>query len=132
MDFRAGWRYRIAGSDRWSARLGAGGMYQNTNVVIQAADESLRSEVDNNAFLPFAHAALEIHVVKQVMVAVEVEGMSISGDRLLDSGATVNWAWRKGWSAGIGYAFYDRDIETSELKNVVRYNALGFRVGHVF
>lgn len=103
-----------------------------TSVKLQTADDSLEAEVKDFAFLPLARFYIGYHFSEHFELYIDVEGMVISSDKLVDSGIGFNWSIDYHRAAWVGYRFYDKDISTDKLTNRVSYNALVFGVGHTF
>jgi hypothetical protein len=121
-NLQAAWRYNLTPSSPWDVKLGAGLLYQNTEVDLVTEDASVVATVQDWLFLPYASASVGYQITPKWLVAVSADGIYLSDDSMLDAVGYVNYKISDKWDFSLGYRYYGRDIQTSELTNRVIYS----------
>lgn len=129
-DVRARYTYSFTPDGPWTADIGAGLMYQEVTLKLTTPDNSLSARADHHALIPYAHGTAGYRFNQRLEGLVDVEGAAISGDWMLDGVAFLNYWMGYQWNASIGYRYYGRDIEKSELKNEVVYDLLYLAISY--
>ena len=67
--------------------------------------------------LPVVHGAVDYKLTPKWTLSLLADGMSLSSDSYFDAVAAINYRLSHHWDASLGYEYYNRDIDTDELKN---------------
>lgn len=131
-DFRTTYVHNFLSDRDWHFGLGAALTAQFTEIDLQTEDNSVNASVDDQVVLPLLHASLGYRISRNLKLITEVNGVSLSDDKLLDANLLIRYELNHYWDAGFGVSMYERNINTSELKNDIRYNSAYFLVGYTF
>lgn len=123
-DIRAVWLYDVLPGSSWKLGLGAGAMFQDTYVRLLTADQAVDAAVEDVAMVPIAHVHAGYELMPNLELLVFVEGIGFSGEYVFDASAILNYRLSREWDVSAGYSYYGREIETNELTNKTRYDAL--------
>ena len=72
--------------------------------------------------LPLAYAKLGYYLSKRFHIDLDSSGMYLSDYQHYDGALMLTYDIDDHWDAGVGYRYFDRRIETSDLKNDVTYD----------
>lgn len=118
----AGWRYNLIPSEPWDFKVGAGLSYQHTEVDLVTEDSSVVAAEQDWVLLPYVHASVGYQINPKWSAVLAGEGIYLADDQMLDAWIYANYQISTRWDAMLGYTYYLRDIETSELTNKVIYH----------
>lgn len=121
-DLRGRWRYVFGTGQDWMLGLGAGVMFQHTFVRLYTDDETLESSLNDIVALPIGHLAAGYSFTPRWGISLVTEGTYLSTDWMVDSALVGEYRHSAHWTWKLGYQFYDREIETDELRNRVAFN----------
>lgn len=124
---RAGWAWRIVDNENWWARVGAGAQFEDTTVSLTTQTQS--TEVSDTVLYPYVHAAGAWRVFRKFGITAEATFATL-GDYTFDVSAYFWWYPHPRWGLGIGYMYITRDIETTELVNVLELNRILFIISY--
>ena len=105
---------------------------QFTEIDLQTADNSVNASLDDTVVLPLLHASLGYRFQQDLLLFTEVNGVSLSEDKLLDASLVLRYELDHYWDVGIGIGMYERNIDTADFKNDLRYNTAFISVGYTF
>ena len=131
-DFRTTYVYDLLPDSDWHLGVGGSLSAQFTEIDLQTADNSVSASIDDTVLLPLLHASLGYRFTQDLLLFTEVNGISISEDKSLDANLVLRYQLDHFWDVGIGIGMYERDIDTSDLKNDLRYNSAFVTVGYTF
>jgi outer membrane scaffolding protein for murein synthesis (MipA/OmpV family) len=77
-----------------------------------------------------ADGSVSYNFTPQWSAGVTTEGIYLDQDYLLDALISVNYRINDHWDITAGYNYYNRQVDTSELKNTVIYNVPYFAVAY--
>ena len=118
-NLQAAWRYNLTPSSPWDVKAGVGLLYQNTEVDLSTS--TLFATVQDWVLLPYLSASVGYQITPKWLIALSADGIYLSDDSMLDAVGYVNYKISDRWDFSLGYRYYERDIETSELTNRVIY-----------
>lgn len=132
-EFRAIYQYDFSTSTRWELKAGGSLVWSRTVLELQTTEGPLVSaEVDDNTWLPLLSAGMTFKFTRKWSLYADINWISLSNDEQLDGGIGITYQFNRHWDASIGYAFYNRDIETDELTNHAIFDILAFNVGYTY
>lgn len=129
-EIRARYRYNIIPESNWQIKLGAGLMVQYTEIELATANFSQLAGVDDWVALPILNGSIGYKITPWLTFSVDAEGIYLSDDAMIDAIAAFNFKIGHSWDITLGYEYYARDIETSDLTNHVIYNVPYLAVAH--
>jgi len=82
--------------------------------------------------LPLATLGINYNFNSQWQFSAQARGIDFSDDNYLEADAGVKYRINKDWDAGLYFGIYDRDINTSALRNDIRYELTYLTIGYSF
>lgn len=131
-DIRSTYIYNFTPDSDWHLGLGASLSMQFTEIDLHTDNDSIVEEVDDQVLLPLLHASMGYRFTRDLTVSVEVNGISLSNDSQLDGNILARYRLNHYWDVGLGVGMYERNIDTSSLKNDLRYNTSFITLGYTF
>ena len=131
-DFRTTYIYDVLPDANWHLGVGGSLSAQFTEIDLQTADNSVNASLDDTVVLPLLHASLGYRFQQDLLLFTEVNGVSLSEDKLLDASLVLRYELDHYWDVGIGIGMYERNIDTADFKNDLRYNTAFISVGYTF
>ncbi len=122
-ELRAGWHYNLTPASSWDVKVGAALAYQYLETSLEMASGSVSGKVKENLFLPLLNATLRYHITPKFSAGIRAEGMYLSNNSSLEAGAFLNYRVTERWDFTAGYTYWQRNIDTSDIKNDVVYYA---------
>ncbi len=111
------YRYNFTPEDKWQFKAGGGFFVQNTNIALATEGFAIESEVEDWVVLPVVHGSVGYKLTPKWTFSVGADGMYLSEDTYFDVVASINYRISHHWDATLGYEYYARDIEKSDLTN---------------
>ena len=121
-ELRVGWQHNLTPDSPWDLKLGGGLSYQYLKTSLETADDSVSAEVIENLFLPLVSAKVSYHFTPRFSASIQAEGMYLSYESSLEAGASLNYRLTEHWDITAGYTYWQRNIDTSDIKNDAVYN----------
>jgi len=121
-DLTARYDYALANSERWGAKVGAGAGVMYSYAMLATQDQTQSALVDDQTFYPFLGADVEYRFSHHWALVVDIAGMTIGNDWILDTGGTVIWRPSRAWDVAFGYTYLSRKIDTDTFYNDVQYS----------
>jgi hypothetical protein len=112
--------------------IGAGLYTQFIRVTMTSQTDSTSAKVTDEAFLPLIYVGALYELSKKFDLALNSCLSSIGNDRLFDISFMVRWQAHPRWDLNAGFWHYERDIETTDLKNNTVYNGPYLAVAYVW
>ncbi len=120
-DFRAQYEHAVLDNRHWAVRVGAGVGSTYSYTALQAADESKSALVDDTVYYPYGHLSLDYKFNERFSLTVLGEGIAISDEWYIDTGAYVNYRAARAWDFRLGYTYMARQISTDTYYSKMRY-----------
>jgi len=116
-EIKVRYRYNLTPEKNWQFKLGAGLFAQYTNIALATDDFAIESEVDDWVVLPVLHGSIGYNFTKKLSLNLDLDGIYWSEDAYFDGIVALNYRINPNWDVTLGYEYYARDIETSDLTN---------------
>ncbi len=120
-DLRAQYEYGILDNKHWAVRIGAGVGSTYSYTALQTADASSSALVDDTVYYPYGHLSLDYKFNERFSLTVLGEGIAMSDEWYIDTGAYVNYRAARAWDFLMGYTYMARQISTDTYYNKMRY-----------
>ncbi|WP_455199728.1 phosphatase PAP2 family protein [Kaarinaea lacus] len=132
-EFRLAYDYKFYKTYDWILKAGAAVIWSYTELELGTTEgPAVYAEVEDSILLPLLYAGVNYNLNRKWSLYADLYGISISTDKQMDGGLGVTYQFNRHWDASIGYAYYERDIETSTLTNHAQYDILAFNVGYTY
>ena len=133
-DIRLQYQYNLLPESKWDFKIGAALSAQRTVVELATTEDppANSAKVDDWTLLPLLHVEAAYNIDTNMALIAEGNWISTSNDEHLDASLMFNYMFDRHWDAGIGYAEYQRETDTSELFNRAEYNIVVLNVGYTF
>ena len=120
-DFRGEWAYHFSREEKLNYHAGIGLQVQDLDVELETADGSVSAKVDDTVALPYLLGGIEYEFTPRWKTYAWANGIATGEDWLLETSAGIAFQPTRHWEWAGGYYFYGREIDTSELKNLTKY-----------
>ena len=104
-------------------KVGAALAYQYLETALETASQSVSGKVEEHLFLPLLNATVSYHITPKFSAGIRAEGMYLSSNSSLEAGAFLNYRLTERWDFTVGYNYWHRNIDTSDINNDVVYHA---------
>ncbi len=135
-DFSTLWRYDLTPGKKsyWGldVQVGAALNIQRTVIQLENTEGVEQARADDNVVLPVLHALGRYPLSQNWDIVGELNAMYLSNDQYTNSSLSLRYTIDRHWDASFGYLYYNRDIETSTLKNRVTYDVAMISLGYSF
>jgi hypothetical protein len=121
-DLSARYDYGLTNSERWGVNVGGGAGVMYSYATLATQDGTQSALVDDESFYPFLAGDVEYRFSPHWALGVNIAGMTIADDWILDAGGEVTWRPARAWDVALGYKYFSRKIETDTFYNKVNYN----------
>lgn len=123
-DLRARWGYNFPHQGDWSFHAGVGLLGAFLQVDLETdSGPAVSAEVEDNVVLPYLAGRAGYQLGRKWTATLDVNGTLLPEDWLLESALYFLYKISDQWEAGIGWYYYGREIETSEITNKIDYTA---------
>jgi len=135
-EIRAQYSYGLLLDERFSLFAGGGLAWEEVTVEIQQGDELdkpiLYEEVKDSVFLPYLYLRGGYNFTDKIEGFLEMDGIALDEDKILNLYAGFNYHFNYHWSAGGGYIFAYRQIDTDSLYNEYQFQGVQAHVAYTF
>jgi hypothetical protein len=136
-DWRARYRYDVLPSGMVDLKLGAGvsaleTVAELTPLLEPAHTGAQVTNIEDFVILPIIHLHLGVKLGRRIKVFAEGDVVELDRDRYIDAAAILRYQAGSQWDLGIGYRYFERDIDTDELRNSHQRDQGVIAVGYRF
>ena len=131
-DLGASYSYDLIAKDKWDLSIGAALVLNRTVIELTTSDQSVSAKVNDLVVLPLAQLGINYNFNSQWQISAQARGVDFSDDNYLEADAGVKYRINKRWDAGLYLGIYDREINTSELRNEIGYDLAYVTIGYSF
>ena len=121
-DMRLQYAYDLHPEKPWIIDVGGALAVQYTSFEMAASAGTPADAVTHWNALPLLYAKVGYYLSKRFHIDLDSSGMYLSDTRHYDGGLMLSYDIDDHWDAGVGYRYFDRRLDTSELKNDVQYD----------
>jgi len=123
------WRYDVFGEEsRWILKPGLLLSVFDTSVTF-LADSGETAKVEETVFTAQAHLTAGIRVTKDWHLLFEVNYADVGDAAALNAAAFVRWYFAGQWDLGIGYRYWNAEVDTAKIANTLEQGRLAIVFG---
>jgi hypothetical protein len=132
-EIAARYRYRLVNNKRVDFRAGAAVSFRETRGTVLQEEPDLYAEVVDYEVLPLAHLHLKLHLLENVSLIGEADGIATADDRYsLSTLLGVRWDLNQRWGFTFGYRGLWRKYIDDRLRVGTRFDYLTAGIGYAF
>jgi hypothetical protein len=136
-DWRVRYRYDVLPSGMVDLKLGAGVSALETvaelTLLSEAGQEGAQTtNIEDFVVLPIVHLHLGVKLGRRFKIFAEGDVVELDRDRYIDAAAILRYQAGTRWDLGIGYRYFERDIDTDEMRNTHQRDQGIIAVGYRF
>jgi len=135
-EIRAHYSYGLLLNEQFSLFTGGGLAWEEVSVDIQQGDDLdnpiLYEEVKDSVFLPYLYLRGGYNFTDKVEGILEIDGITLNDDKMFNLFAGFDYRFNYHWSAGAGYAYSAREIDTDQLYNNYVFQGVLAHVAYTF
>jgi hypothetical protein len=121
-DWRMRYRYDVLPSGWVDLKVGAGvslleTVAELTPLLEPAQTGAQTTDIEDFVVLPIVHLHLGVKLGRRFKIFAEGDVVELDRDRYIDAAAILRYQAGTRWDLGIGYRYFERDIDTDEMRN---------------
>jgi hypothetical protein len=121
-DWRMRYRYDVLPSGWVDLKVGAGvslleTVAELTPLLEPAQTGAQTTDIEDFVVLPIVQLHLGVKLGRRFKIFAEGDVVELDRDRYIDAAAILRYQAGTRWDLGIGYRYFERDIDTDEMRN---------------
>lgn len=136
VDVRAGYRYNLVNSERWTARLGVSLQYNLTEFEVEQRNAEgvivKNGSGRNEDLVPLLHASAAYRFGDRWSIEAGFDGISLGDEDYINTALWLRWRPSRIWDFGLGGRYIDGKLDSDKMFNEVRLSDVIFQVGRSF
>ncbi|MCP4877717.1 MAG: phosphatase PAP2 family protein [Gammaproteobacteria bacterium] len=126
----AAYRYRLIKTGAFELKAGGGLARQSTWIRIVSGN--IDEKVSETDFVPYFSAQFDYSISPLITVQLQVDGVSLSSNKLFDTELSARYQLSSQWDIGLGLRYYEREQESEQIRNVFREQDYFMTIGYSF